>query len=96
MTRRFDGNRLPVTSRIYGQVGRKSDTINPRLDLTAIHAAGYVSRDISIGFAPASGQRPAIRNNVAIDIKAVTVARATQALLQPRAISVHVIVRTAA
>jgi hypothetical protein len=48
MTRRLDGNRLPVTSRIYGQVGRKSDTINPRLDLTAIHAAGYVSRDISI------------------------------------------------
>jgi hypothetical protein len=96
MTRRLNGNGLPVTSRIYDQVGRKSGTINSRLDLTAIHATGHASGNIATGFAPASGERSAFRNDVAIDVKPVTVARAAQALLQPRAILAHVIVSPAA
>ena len=39
MTRRLDGDGLPVTSGTYDQTGRKPGTVNFRLDLTTTHAA---------------------------------------------------------
>jgi hypothetical protein len=66
------------------------------VDLTAIHPTGHASGHVATGFVPTAGQRSAIRNDVAIETEPVTVARAAQALLQSRAIFVHLIVSTAA
>src|SRR5262249_31842485 len=70
--------------------------LHEHLDLAAACGALQIAEHVAAGFAPTPGNPVAVAGHVARQIELVAVARAVQALLQPRAAAVDLVVCLAA
>jgi hypothetical protein len=87
---------LPVAGGRQRQVGGKSRSLDEDVDPSTARGALQIAEDIPAGFAPVAGNTVALAGDVAAQVEFVAVAGAMQILLQPKAITVDLVVGLAA